>query len=522
MYLLITQRKYKKKIYKHGKIAEWYRENGKIKHKIIKNLGSLKTKEDEIRVRNLLKNMKRGNRLISVNEIIHDKVREYGAIHTSQELWKKIGLTDVVEETFRKMKIGFNIFDSILMLTVSRFYNPSSDLDTFDWIRNHAYYPNNIQLHHFYKTLDLIASHKDELEEKIFERLKKNGIKADIVFYDLTSTYFEGRGPDNAKHGYSRDHRRDRKQVVLGLVLCDGYPITHRIWSGNTLDRDTLKEAVKYLKQTFKINKTIFVADRGLIIEANLEDLEGSEYDYILATKRRRDNFVKELIIQDIQEKAKIVKKVKVKDKTRRYILCFNKETQESEKRRLKKIREESTKKLEEIKRIVNGKKRKSIDNIVKKELKSKSKFFRWSFKNKVFAYSLNKDAWDYENAIAGKFLLVTTSDLKPEDVMKSYKDLKYIEQTFRELKDIIEIRPVYHQKNARVEGHVFICVLSLLTRRLMSKNLAETNEIIKELSEIKAIETTIGEEKYYFLTRLTKKQEEISKRLNIEFQTTL
>ena len=212
-----------------------------------------------------------------------------------------------MDETFRK-KINFNVFDSLLLLVSSRFYNPSSDLDTFDWIRDKVYYPNNIQLHHLYKTLDLIISHKDELEEKIFEKLRSNGMKVDIVFYDLTSTYFEGEGPDNAKHGYSRDHRKDREQVVLGLVLCDGFPITHSIWPGNTADKATLKDAVNDLKTRFHIEKTIFVADRGLIFEANLEELESNEYDYIIATKRRRDNFVKDLITQEIQEKAKVVK----------------------------------------------------------------------------------------------------------------------------------------------------------------------------------------------------------------------
>ena len=99
---------------------------------------------------------------------------------------------------------------------------------------------------------------------------------------------------------------------------------------------------------------------------------------------------------------------------------------------------------------------------------------------------------------------------------MESYKDLKYIEQTFHELKSIINLRPIGHSKDIRVEGHVFICVLGILTRRFMSKTLAETNEIVKELKMVKAIENTIGDEKHYFMTRLTKKQKEIFKKLNV------
>ena len=112
---------------------------------------------------------------------------------------------------------------------------------------------------------------------------------------------------------------------------------------------------------------------------------------------------------------------------------------------------------------------------------------------------------------------MVTTSDLTPEKAMESYKDLMFIEQTFHELKSIINLRPIGHYKDVRVEGHTFICVLSILTRRFMSRALGETNRIIKELNEIKAIENSVGEEKYYFMTKLTRKQKEIFKKLNIE-----
>ena len=260
-----------------------------------------------------------------------------------------------------------------------------------------------------------------------------------------------------------------------------------------------------------------------MIIETNLEELEDNEYDYIIATNRRKDNFVKDLITQEIEERAKIVKEVKVKnkpDKIRTYILCFDKETQESERKNLKKTIKECREKLKKIKEKSDGKRRtkNGIRNEIKKELKGDKKFFRWGFsKKKIFTYSMKKDVWDYENAIAGKFLLATTSDLKPKDVMKSYKDLKYIEQTFHEMKSIINLRPIGHYKDIRVEGHVFICILGILTRRFMSKSLAETNEIVKELKRVKTVENTIGDEKHYFLTRLTKKQIEIFKKLGVE-----
>lgn len=529
MFLRITRTKLGKTVYRHAMIVESYRDGKTVRQRVLKNIGPVRTEEDIARAKTLLESMKTGGELVALDEIAFDRVREFGILYASLKLWERFGLKDAVEEAFQKKRTGFCAFDALFLLVTSRLYNPSSDLETYDWIRNKAHYPaaDNLQLHHLYRTLDLLIEKKDELEKNIFEKLKaKAGLKVDIVFYDLTSTYFEGDGPDSAMYGYSRDKRRDRKQVVIGLVLCDGFPIMHKVWPGNTVDKSTLKEAVADLKQRFMIDRTIFVADRGLILETNLEELESSDYDYIIATRRRRDNFVKDLITLDIFNDCcdgdeKTAARVVKEDGKRRYILCFNRETQESEKSRLAKIKEESERKLEEIKAVVDGGRKRSlrgIDRLVWKTLKkSGARFFKWDFSDKVFSYSLKKDVWDYENAIAGRFLLVTNTDFGPEEAMKSYKDLKRIEQTFRELKDIINLRPVNHSSGVRVEGHVFVCVLSVLTRRLMSKSLLETNEIIRELADVKVVECDIGNERHQFLTRLSNKQEETFRKLGIE-----
>lgn len=532
MFLRITRTKLRNAVYRHAMIVESYRDGKTVRQRVLKNIGPVRTEEDIARAKTLLESMKTGGKLVALDEITFDRVKEFGILHASFKLWERFGLKDAVEEVFQKKRTGFCAFDTLFLLVASRLYNPSSDLETYDWIRNKAHYPaaDNVQLHHLYRTLDLLVEKKDELEKSIFERLKaKAGVKADIVFYDLTSTYFEGDGPDSARYGYSRDKRRDRKQVVIGLVLCDGFPIMHKVWPGNTADKSTLKEAVADLKQRFQIGRTVFVADRGLILETNLEELESSDYDYIIATRRRRDNFVKDLITLDVfgdidsNNKGKAEARVVKEDGKRRYVLCFNRETQESEKRRLARIREESGKKLEEIKMaVMNGKKRRSlrgIDRLVWKTIKkSGTRFFKWDFSDKVFSYSLKKDVWDYENAIAGRFLLVTNTDFGPEEAMKSYKDLKRIEQTFRELKDIINLRPVNHSSGVRVEGHVFVCVLSVLTRRLMSKSLLETDAIIRELADVKVVECDmVGNERHHFLTRLSNKQEETFRKLGIE-----
>ncbi len=526
MFLRITRTKLGKTVYRHAMIVESYRDGKTVRQRVLKNIGPVRTEEDITRAKTLLESMKTGGKLVALDEIAFDRVKEFGILHASLKLWERFGLKDAVEGAFQKKRAGFSAFDALFLLVTSRLYNPSSDLETYDWIRNKACYPvGNLQLHHLYRTLDLLVEKKDELEKSIFEMLKdRAGLKVDIVFYDLTSTYFEGDGPDSAMYGYSRDKRRDKKQVVIGLVLCDGFPIMHKVWPGNTTDKSTLKEAVRDLKQRFQIGRTVFVADRGLILETNLEELESSDYDYIIATRRRRDNFVKDLITLDVFSDCdgggKTAARVVKEDGNRRYILCFNRETQESERARLKRIKDESIRKLDEVKVAVDGRRKiRNIDRHVRKELnQSAAKFFEWNFSNGTFSYALREKLWDYENAIAGRFLLVTNTGFGPEEAMKSYKDLKRIEQTFRELKDIINLRPVNHSSGVRVEGHVFVCVLSVLTRRLMSKSLLETDAIIRELADVKVVECDIvGNEKHRFLTRLSNKQEETFRKLGIE-----
>ncbi len=528
MFLRITRTKLGKTVYRHAMIVESYRDGKTVRQRVLKNIGPVRTEEDIARAKTLLESMKTGGKLVTLDEIAFDRVKEFGILHASLKLWERSGLKDAVEGAFQKKRAGFSAFDALFLLVTSRLYNPSSDLETYDWIRNKACYPvGNLQLHHLYRTLDLLVEKKVELEKSIFEMLKdRAGLKVDIIFYDLTSTYFEGDGPDSAMYGYSRDKRRDRKQVVIGLVLCDGFPITHKVWPGNTTDKSTLKEAVRELKQKFRIGRTVFVADRGLILETNLEELESSDYDYIIATRRRRDNFVKDLITLDVfsdcdGDGGKTAARVVKEDGNRRYILCFNRETQESERARLKRTKDESIGKLDAVKVAVDGRRKiRNIDRHVRKELnQSAAKFFGWNFSNGTFSYFLKEKLWDYENAIAGRFLLVTNTGFGPEEAMKSYKDLKRIEQTFRELKDIINLRPVNHSSGVRVEGHVFVCVLSVLTRRLMSKSLLETDAIIRELADVKVVECDIAgnHEKHRFLTRLSDRQEETFRKLGIE-----
>jgi transposase len=132
--------------------------------------------------------------------------------------------------------------------------------------------------------MDHIYDIRDDVEKRIFDRLKELfGISDNVLFYDITSSYFEGDGCKSAQFGYSRDKRPDKKQINWGLVLTkDGFPITHEVYPGNVPDKTTVDYICDKLKNKFGISRCIFIGDRGLITEDNIKILTENKYEYII------------------------------------------------------------------------------------------------------------------------------------------------------------------------------------------------------------------------------------------------
>ena len=160
----------------------------------------------------------------------------------------------------------------------------------------HWHQRGRVQVHHrqldaWYRTLDRLVAGKDRIEVHLYERLRDLfSLQPDLVFFDITSTYFEGAGPkDFAKHGYSRDGKSRNVQVVVGLVMVAGWPIAHHVWEGNRLDSTTVQEVLSDLKTRFAFARVVFVGDRGMVSEDNLEAMERDGHGYLVGVKRRRN-----------------------------------------------------------------------------------------------------------------------------------------------------------------------------------------------------------------------------------------
>jgi len=264
------------KVYEYAKIVQSVRrEDGQVTQEVVKNLGRMKTEEDWERAESILEAMKKGEEVVRLKDVKTEKQLELGGIWAADDIWTGIGVGKAIQNSFAGRDFEYNIERMAFLLAVNRLYEPGSDLATFKWIDKRAYCQLEPEEQWVYRTGYRLAGQKDEIEEEIFQNLRKNlKLSPNRVFYDLTSSYFEGEGPELALFGYSRDHRPDRKQIVLGVVMMDGIPIAHRVWAGNTADKSTLERSVKDLKERFGIEDVTFVADRGVMSSTNLGDLE--------------------------------------------------------------------------------------------------------------------------------------------------------------------------------------------------------------------------------------------------------
>ena len=507
MHLKITRIRQRGRVLEYASIVHSYREGRRINHKVLKNLGRIRSSEDLRRFEGILESMRRGEKVLTatVTDIRVLNTLDFGLIHATQELWDAYGISGVMADVFSDGRFKFDAPTIVRFLATHRLHEPSSDLATHEWMRRDAFVDaRDIKQKHVYRALEQLIKRKKQIEAGIFKEFQQRlGLKADLIFYDLTSSYFEGDGPELAEYGKSRDRRTDRKQLVLALAVIDGIPVFHEVFEGNTADKTTLKHTVKKLKEHLDIGRIIFVADRGLFSGENLDFLDEEDYACILALKRRRDKGVEELIRTPIETRERVFVKEVKRDGNRRYILCFNRDTAREQREHLGGVRRSLERELKELaesyRREGRGRKP-SLESLIRRAFEILGKhrrLFNVKF-DRGLRFGLNREAWAYENAIAGRFLLVTTSDLTAEQVMESYKELCSVERAFREIKNFVDIRPIYHFDDDMVKAHVFVCVLAYLTEALIQRLVPyqSARRTIQELKRIKVTEMAIGDER--------------------------
>lgn len=311
---------------------------------------------------------------------------------------------------------------------------------------------------------------KDLIEEELFLHRRDLFSSLDLVFFDTTTIYFEGNGGQTiGKRGNNKDHRPDLKQMVVGVIIDNyGQPICCEMWTGNTTDVKTLIPIVDKLRKRFSISSVCVVADRGMISKATIKALGGKKRNipYILGARMRK---VKEIIeshididtFTEVYPESRLskapaplkVSEVKVGD--RRYILCYNSREARKDAADRKAI-------LESLKEKVKKNPGSLIGN----------KGYRKYLKIDTGTVKVDDNKIASSSKFDGLWVLQTNKEWSAERVALKYKQLLQIEHLFRDLKSILQTRPVFHKRDETIRGHVFCSFLALVLRKELQKRL--------------------------------------------------
>ena len=289
------------KTYSYLHISESVRKNGKSTTRTIANLGNIErfeNKDIESIIDGLIKIFQIEQYSLG-KEVQLIKSVDYGNIIFWQKLWNKFKLSQIIKNALNKQvsQVEIPVAKYVEMMVINRCINPSSKLGVLRWLEGTCYkemdsYSDlNLDVNYFYRSMDHLIKLKDEIECVLFDKLKTLfSVNVRLTFYDITSTYVYGQQCPIAEYGYSRDHRSDCKQIIIGIVTSyEGYPIKHYIFEGNVVDSTTVQEVIKDLKSQFNIEETIFVGDRGMITKLNLESIEDEGFSYIMGVKAHQD-----------------------------------------------------------------------------------------------------------------------------------------------------------------------------------------------------------------------------------------
>lgn len=514
------------KTYQYLKLVKNEWENGKVVQKVVANFGNIYKFKSKLP--KLLKALAKysDENLFLLKDLSLERCFQYGNVLVGKVLFKKVGLDKIILKLLKGHKIKFDLLEHIKAMVINRVCDPTSKYGIIlRWLKI-VYLPNweifdkkesdKTKVDRFYRAMDFLITHKEEIEKELYFNLKDLfSLKVDLVFYDITSTYFESSKSEIANYGYSRDERPNNKQILLGLVMVSGLPIACYVFEGNRSDKSTFKEILDDIEKRFEIKRVVFVLDRGMISEENISYLEYKRYQYIISLRRRNCREMK-YVVRKAKDWLKIDEDLtacEIKNNSKRLIMCHNRERAQIEKIKREQIIKQLSKELERLKQNVDKgktKDEKKITKIAEKILMKKHgyRYFNYEIKDKRFNYWQDDKKISYEEEIDGKYLLETNvKDLTLREVIFAYKELNKVEAAFREIKDFIKIRPIFHSNDKRIKAHVFICSLSFLLECMLEREMKKlkvpitARRALEMLEEIEMIKADIEGMKLKYIT---------------------
>jgi transposase len=516
--------------YEYLQIVHNHRLDGTVRQQVIATLGRLDVLRKSGQLDSLLRSCSKFSQHAAVLEAtVRGDAEPSLALHVGPPLvfgriWNQLGLPRVLDELLEGRKFEFPLERAVFMTVLHRLMVSGSDRAAEKWRRRYAISElDGLELHHLYRTMGWLGEplpeqpedrrlgprcRKDLIEERLFARRRDLFTGIELVFFDTTSIYFQGEGGESlGQYGFSKDHRSDLKQMIVGVVIDDqGRPHCCEILPGNTTDVKTLLPVVDRLQTRFAIERVCVVADRGMISQETIRELTRHNLTYILGARLRAVKEIREQVlsrpgrysqVRGPREKSHDPSPLKVKEalvEGRRYIVCHNDEQEAKDKH----DREAILMNLEE--QLRRGAKS-LIGN------KGYRKYVRQSTRG---AFVIDQAKVKSEARFDGKWVLRTNTELPAAEVALKYKDLLMVEALFRSMKSILETRPIYHKCDDAIRGHVFCSFLALLLMKELQTRMAERGwtaewrRLLDDLDELQ--ELTIELQNKTFVVRTATK----------------
>jgi transposase len=428
---------------------------------------------------------------VHIDRVSYETPRPAGHIHVGREFWKRLGLDDILTS------LGFSpyLVSLTCAMTLNRLIHPAAEYAMPDWIRSTAMTDilgvdfARLADDPLYRNLDRLHPHRATIESALAEREQSLfNLGNTILLYDLTSTYFEGKAAliPKAKRGYSRDHRPDCKQVVVGLVIGrEGFPRAHEIFEGNTQDRQTLATMLDLLEQRVGLPEgSTIVVDRGMAFPENIAELRRRQLRYVVAApQNERDRLLAEFetadgfeeVVRQPSPRNPGQKKSSVRVKAHPsnneiLILCISQERVEKDRAIRAKQEGRFLRDVARLQaRIEKGRLKKEIKigeamGRLKERYPRVARYYSLTFDAKT--RQLKNEPEEPKRAVAasldGSYLLRTDrQDVSADEGWRIYAALTRAENAFRCMKSPLCERPIFHHLEHRVESHIFLCVLA-------------------------------------------------------------
>jgi len=465
---------------------------------------------------------------VNLNRVSVERLRHFGDIYLALLLWSKLGFAALCKERLPagREEIPWAVMACILV--IARFCAPSSELQIADsWYGKTAIADllgvpfDKINADRLYRALDALLPHKDELCRHLQARYGELfGTTFDFLFYDITSTYFEGnaKGNPQAKRGYSRDKRSDCPQVCIGLVASrEGLPLAFEIFDGNRVDVTTTQDMIQIMESKYGKANRIWVMDRGMVSEDNLDYMRKKGARYLVGTpKSMLKKFEQQLLSKDWEEvqSGVEVRLCSVSDSQgETFVLCRSQGRREKENAILNRFVQNMEAGLAKMEASMatgklqdRQKAERRIGRLQERNSRAASLFTitvteTGTEKEKKLDMNVHKNEDRYRQLLenGGYYLLRTIwTQADPKTIWNTYIQLTEVEDAFRTAKHDLGMRPVYHQKKERTQAHILVCFLSLAMWRTLQQWMKASGlgtaprKLLEEMREIKSLDVLL------------------------------